>query len=75
LSLITYLNANYAKDNFNRIVFEDVQKLAATCGTCCDIVAPGVMPVVKTYQDFSSRMVEAVKQRTSQGTPITRLHH
>ena len=41
LQLIEFLNASYAADPFNRVNFEEVQRLAGTCITGCDIVDPG----------------------------------
>jgi UDP-N-acetyl-D-mannosaminuronic acid dehydrogenase len=40
-ALTEYLNAHYARDAFNAVRFEEVQRLAGTCVTGCAIVSPG----------------------------------
>lgn len=40
-TLIDFLNARYADDEFNRVRFEDVQHIAGTCVTGCRIVDAG----------------------------------
>jgi len=60
-ALIAFLNDRYAKDDFNRIDFATVQRLAATCCTGCNIVDAGEVGAIWTYQDFSSRLVDCTQ--------------
>jgi UDP-N-acetyl-D-mannosaminuronic acid dehydrogenase len=54
--LISFLNQHYALDDFNRVDFAEVQRLAATCTTGCAIVAPGKVAVVPAHNGFDSRL-------------------
>jgi UDP-N-acetyl-D-mannosaminuronate dehydrogenase len=58
LSLIEFYNENYANDDFNTVDFSDVQRLAKTCSTGCEIANPGVVDVVPEYKGFSSRLAQ-----------------
>ncbi|HXR82914.1 MAG TPA: nucleotide sugar dehydrogenase [Hanamia sp.] len=53
-SLIHFYNANYAFDEYNKVKFEDVQRLAKTCSTGCEIADPDVIESVPVYENFSS---------------------
>ncbi len=56
-ALVGFLNEGYAGDPFNRVRFEDVQRIAGTCVTGCEIVDPGeVMPPAGS-SGFQSRLV------------------
>jgi UDP-N-acetyl-D-mannosaminuronic acid dehydrogenase len=57
LAVITYLNANYAADPFNRIELDDVRRIAATCVTGCRIAAPGRVSDVAPYRGLLPRLV------------------
>ncbi|MBN1466104.1 nucleotide sugar dehydrogenase [candidate division KSB1 bacterium] len=61
LALAHFLNDHYAQDDFNRITFADVQRLASTCGTGCHIADPGAIPPV-SENDFSSRLVHCAQR-------------
>jgi UDP-N-acetyl-D-mannosaminuronic acid dehydrogenase len=56
--LIDFYNENYAFDNFNKVRFIDVQRLAKTCSTGCEIADPGKVEVVPEFNGFRSRLVE-----------------
>ncbi len=56
--LINFYNSNYAFDSFNKVKFSDVQRLAKTCSTGCEIADPGEVEKVPEYKEFSSRLVE-----------------
>jgi UDP-N-acetyl-D-mannosaminuronic acid dehydrogenase len=49
-----FFNKNYAADEFNKINFKEVQKLAAGCGTGCIIDDPGELNEIPDYKGFSS---------------------
>ena len=57
-NLIKFYNSNYAFDEFNKVDFKDVQKLAKTCSTGCEIADAIPVGVLQSYQGFSSRLVE-----------------
>lgn len=56
--LINFYNSNYAFDEFNKVKFADVQRLAKTCSTGCEIADPGKIDHVPTYTKFSSSLAK-----------------
>lgn len=52
--LIRFYNDNYAFDEYNKVKFEDVQRLAKTCSTGCEIANADPIEKVPVYQGFSS---------------------
>lgn len=58
LKLIEFYNANYAFDDFNKVNFSEVQKLAKTCSTGCEIADPKIVERVPSYNGFNSKLVE-----------------
>ena len=54
LGLINFYNANYAFDEYNKVKFEDVQRLAKTCSTGCEIANAESINIVPEYNGFSS---------------------
>lgn len=69
-ALAEFLNEQYANDDFNRIRFEDIQRIAGTCVTGCAIVDPGPIEAIPSYDGFVPRLVkcafdawQAAKQR------------
>jgi len=56
-TLIEYLNARYATDDFNRATLAEVRRLAATCTTGCDIAQTGIIPALGAVEGFTSRLV------------------
>ena len=61
--LIDFFNTNYAFDEYNKVRFTDVQRLAKTCSTGCEIADPGLAGDVPEYKGFSSRLVRCAKSR------------
>jgi UDP-N-acetyl-D-mannosaminuronic acid dehydrogenase len=57
-SLINFYNSNYAFNDFNKVIFNDVQQLAMTCSTGCIIANPGKVNEIPEYNGFSSELVE-----------------
>ena len=57
-ALIEFYNTNYAFDEYNKVKFSDVQRLAKTCSTGCEIADPGKVEAVPEYKGFSSRLVQ-----------------
>jgi len=52
--LINFYNENYAFDEYNKVKFEDVQRLAKTCSTGCEIADADAIESVPVYNNFSS---------------------
>lgn len=57
LRLIGFYNDNYAHDDFNKVDFNDVQRLAKTCSTGCEIADPEIIDSIPEYNGFHSRLV------------------
>ncbi|GAB1452043.1 UDP-N-acetyl-D-mannosamine dehydrogenase [Draconibacterium sp.] len=56
--LINFYNENYAFDLFNKVEFSQVQKLAKTCSTGCEIADVGKIDSIPVYHGFSSKLVK-----------------
>lgn len=54
--LIKFYNENYTHDDFNKVSFAEVQRLAKTCSTGCEIANPGKIDDVPVYQNFSASL-------------------
>ena len=55
--LARFLNQRYAADGFNQVQFSEVQRIAGTCVTGCDIAAPGRVSEPSDKSGFRSRLV------------------
>jgi UDP-N-acetyl-D-mannosaminuronic acid dehydrogenase len=53
-NLIGFYNENFAFDEYNKVKFSDVQRLAKTCSTGCEIAEPGKINRLPSYQNFHS---------------------
>lgn len=58
MGLINFYNENYAFDEYNKVKFEDVQRIAKTCSTGCEIADPGTIQNIPEYQEFSSTLAQ-----------------
>jgi UDP-N-acetyl-D-mannosaminuronic acid dehydrogenase len=58
LALIHFFNDHYAFDEFNKVKFEDVQRLAKTCSTGCEIADAEGVDHLPTYKNFSSLLAK-----------------
>ena len=58
LGLIEFYNKNYAYDEYNKVKFDDVQRLAKTCSTGCEIADIEKIESVPKYKGFSSKLVK-----------------
>lgn len=63
-ALMAFLNQRFAADDFNRVRFSEVQRIARTCVTGCAIVDPGPARAVAGVDDFRSRLVAVATGRT-----------
>lgn len=66
LGLIEFYNANYVHDDFNKVDFYEVQRLAKTCSTGCEIANPGRVDEVLEFEGFSSRLVQCAYNYSSE---------
>ncbi len=60
--LIEFYNSNYAFDDYNKVKFTEVQKLAKTCSTGCEIADPVIVTKVPSYNGFTSKLVESASR-------------
>lgn len=56
--LINFYNENYAFDEYNKVKFTDVQRLAKTCSTGCEIADSEAIDKVPSFKSFSSILAE-----------------
>jgi len=61
-NLIDFLNKKYVSDDFNRIDFYEVQRLARTCLTGCDIANPGPLDASPAYKKYMPRLVKRAQE-------------
>jgi hypothetical protein len=61
-AFVDFANERYAKDDFNRVKFKEIQRIAGTCVTGCDIVDPGPIPDLPEYRGFVPRLVKCAKK-------------
>lgn len=57
-SLVDFLNESYSDSAFTRIDFREVQRIAGTCVTGCEIVDAGPVSPPVAFNGFRSRLVE-----------------
>jgi UDP-N-acetyl-D-mannosaminuronic acid dehydrogenase len=65
-AFIAFANQTYAMDKFNRADFQEVQRIARTCVTGCDIVDPGPIDQMPQYKGFVPRLVKCAKKAQSE---------
>ena len=59
--ITSFLNENYADDDFSRIDFHEVQRIAGTCVTGCRIADSGPIDSIASYKGFTPRLVKCAK--------------
>jgi UDP-N-acetyl-D-mannosaminuronic acid dehydrogenase len=55
-NLIDFYNANYAFDEFNKVKFSEVQRLAKTCSTGCEIADAIAVKNVPSFKGFTPKL-------------------
>lgn len=55
-SLIEFYNNEYAFNEFNKVEYNEVRRLAKTCSTGCEITEPDVITYLSVYKGFSSQL-------------------
>ncbi|CAB5115359.1 hypothetical protein D3OALGA1CA_2688 [Olavius algarvensis associated proteobacterium Delta 3] len=61
-AFVQFANSRFAPDAFNTVDFKEVQRIAGTCVTGCDIVDPVPVDVVPDYKGFTPRLVSLAKE-------------
>ena len=61
-AFIDFANRSYAKDEFSRIDFKEVQRIAGTCVTGCAIADPGSVEEATPYKGFTPRLVRCAHE-------------
>lgn len=61
-NLINFYNSNYAFDEYNKVKFSEVQRLAKTCSTGCEIADPVIVTKVPSYNGFTSKLAESASR-------------
>ena len=56
--LVDFLNERYADSAFNEVAFSEVQRLAGSCSTGCEIADTGAVEVIPLYKGFSSILAQ-----------------
>jgi UDP-N-acetyl-D-mannosaminuronic acid dehydrogenase len=56
--IITFLNSRYANDEFSKVSYREVQRLAATCSTGCRLAEPIPTDSLEPFQGFMPTLVE-----------------
>ncbi len=57
-NLIDFYNSNYAYDEFNKVDFSEVQKLAKTCSTGCEIADPIEIDKLPVFNGFTPSLAK-----------------
>jgi len=60
-AFVDFANERFVRDDFNRVDFKEVQRIAATCVTGCDIVDPGPISDLPDYNGFIPRLAKCAK--------------
>jgi UDP-N-acetyl-D-mannosaminuronic acid dehydrogenase len=66
-AFVDFANKHFAGDDFNKVDFKDVQRIAGTCVTGCDIVDPGPIDKMPEYKGFVPRLVKCAKKAWEKG--------
>jgi UDP-N-acetyl-D-mannosaminuronic acid dehydrogenase len=61
--IIKFLNDRYALDEFNKVSYMEVQRLAGTCSTGCRLVAPIFTDALEPFDGFLPTLVEFASPR------------
>lgn len=59
---VNFANERFAIDDFNRVDFKEVQRIAGTCVTGCEIVNSGPIGDLPEYNGFIPRLVRCAKK-------------
>lgn len=65
LAIAEFLNERYVSEPFNKVRFEEVQRLAASCNTGCLIAEPAPVEGVPVYRGFRSRLAACARNQYS----------
>ena len=54
---IDFANSRFAADDFNRLDYREVKRIAGTCVTGCRMLDPGRIKAIPAYNDFNPRLL------------------
>ena len=57
-AMTEFLNGKYAASEFNKVSFDEVRRLGATCVTGCNIVAAAAVGAAPVYKGFRSHLAQ-----------------
>jgi hypothetical protein len=64
---VNFANERFATDDFNRVDFKEMQRIAGTCITGCDIVDSAPIDDLPEYNGFVPRLVQCAKKAWENG--------
>jgi UDP-N-acetyl-D-mannosaminuronic acid dehydrogenase len=67
-AFVDFANAHFAEDDFNKVDFKEVQRIAGTCVTGCDIIDPGPIDDLPEYKGFTPRLLKCAKNAYESAT-------
>ena len=70
MDLINFFNKNYCENEFNKISFNEVQTLAASCSTGCIIVYPKPIENLPVYRNFYSSLANYALNLKTSNVPL-----
>ena len=70
MDLINFFNKNYCENEFNKISFNEVQTLAASCSTGCIIVDPKPIENLPVYRNFYSSLANYALNLKTSNVPL-----
>jgi uncharacterized lipoprotein YehR (DUF1307 family) len=66
-AFVDFANEHYPQDEFNRVDFKEVQRIAGTCVTGCEIADPGPIAELPDYRGFVPRLVHCAQKAWENG--------
>jgi len=65
-AFVSFVNEHFADDDFNKVDFKEIQRIAGTCVTGCEIVDPGPIENLPEYKGFVPRLLQCAKKAYEQ---------
>jgi UDP-N-acetyl-D-mannosaminuronic acid dehydrogenase len=70
-AFVDFANERFAEDDFNKVDFKEIQRIAGTCVTGCKIVDPGPIDDLPEYNGFVPRLVRCAQKAYDNKEPQT----
>lgn len=61
--LVDFFNSEYVQNNFNKVKFSEVQRLAKTCSTGCELADYGSVNLREFENDFVSILIDCAENK------------